>query len=439
LQIWLRVRVALESLEAFLKSLSLSASGMALSDNEIIGAIKTGLFHIVPRNPKLNPAGIDLRADRSLVLRPGQQKLVATIERVELSENFLGILHIRSSLAREGIVASLALVDPGFRGQLTVSLHNAGDRLVSLRKGERFIQLSLLRLGMPARHSYVGKYQNSGGVVKSRRRQWSGCAKWKTLYRVRGAKARIQAMKDTSRILDLKYKLQTIELLNLAKEQYTYRELSGILHLPETVLSRYVKGHVLPTAERAEEINRTLQKYMSLEKELHERIKFDDLGYFDNTGIINDTMLLERAVQQAVGKFAGKRVNKVMTAAVDGVPLATLLAHRLGTRLIVAKQSREVGVREFIEEFYVPPKTAIMKSLYVSKDAFKKGEGVLIADDIIDSGETQRAMMKVILKARAEVIGIYALIAIGNEWKSRIESVGNVPVEIGLSLVKMVA
>jgi purine operon repressor len=150
-------------------------------------------------------------------------------------------------------------------------------------------------------------------------------------------------------------------------------------------------------------------------------------------------MLLERAVQQAVGKFAGKRVNKVMTAAVDGVPLATLLAHRLGTRLIVAKQAREVGVREFIEEFYVPPKTAIMKSLYVSKDAFKKGEGVLIADDIIDSGETQRAMMKIILKARAEVIGIYALVAIGNEWKGRIESVGNVPVEIGLSLVKMVA
>ena len=242
-------------------------------------------------------------------------------------------------------------------------------------------------------------------------------------------------MKDTSRILDLKYKLQTIELLNLAKTQYTYRSLSGILHLPETVLSRYVKGHVLPTAERAEEINKTLQKYMSLDKELHERIHFDDLGYFDNTGIINDTMLLERAVQQAVGRFAGKRINKVMTAAVDGVPLATLLAHRLGKRLVVAKQAREIGVREFLEEFYVMP-PAIMKSLYVSKDAIKKGEGILIADDIIDSGETQRAMIRIALKAKAEVIGIYALVAIGNEWKSRIESVGNVPVEIGTTLVK---
>jgi dCTP deaminase len=144
---------------------------MALSDNEITSAIKTGQFHVDPGVARVNPAGIDLRLDRSLVLKPGQQTLVATVERVELSEQFLGILHIRSSLAREGIVASLALVDPGFRGQLTVSLYNAGDRLVSLRKGERFIQLSLLRLGMPATHSYVGKYQNSQGVVKSRRKK----------------------------------------------------------------------------------------------------------------------------------------------------------------------------------------------------------------------------------------------------------------------------
>ena len=144
---------------------------MALSDNEIIGAIKTGQFRILPGNVKLSPAGIDLRVDRSLVLKPGEHTLVATAERVELSEKFVGILHIRSSLAREGVVASLALVDPGFRGQLTVSLHNAGDRLVSLRKGERFIQLSLLRLGMPATHAYVGKYQNSRGVVKSRRKK----------------------------------------------------------------------------------------------------------------------------------------------------------------------------------------------------------------------------------------------------------------------------
>src|SRR2546422_2660973 len=175
-------------------------------------------------------------------------------------------------------------------------------------------------------------------------------------------------MKDTSRILDLKYKLMTSELVNLEKKRYTDRELKQMVYLPETLLSCYVKGHVLQTADRAEEINRTLQKYMSLERELQERIKFDDLGYFDNTAIINDTMLLERAVQHAVMRFAGRRITKVMTAAVDGVPLATLLAHRLGVGLILAKKNREVGVREFIEEVFVPAKTAMMMSLYVPRD-----------------------------------------------------------------------
>ena len=250
------------------------------------------------------------------------------------------------------------------------------------------------------------------------------------------AKVPIQEMKDTSRILDLKYKLMTIELLNLAKQRFTYRELSAMVHLPETVLSRYVKGHVLPTAQRAEEINKTLQRYMSLDKELLERIHFDDGGYFDNTAIIGDTLLMERAVQHAVGKFAGKRVTKIMTAAVDGIPLATLLAHRLGVGLLVAKKAREVGVREFIEEIFVPPKTAVVLSLFVLRDAIKKTDCVLIVDDIIDSGETQRAMMKIIQKAKAEVIGIYALVSIGSDWKARIESAGNVPVEVVTPVIK---
>ncbi len=144
---------------------------MALSNREIIAAIKTSELRILPQISRLNPAGVDLRVDRNLTLRPGQQALAASIERVELSKNILGILHIRSSLAREGLIASLALVDPGFRGQLTVSLYNAGDRQVRLRKGERFIQLSLLRLGEPATQGYGGRYQDSRGVVKSRRKK----------------------------------------------------------------------------------------------------------------------------------------------------------------------------------------------------------------------------------------------------------------------------
>jgi purine operon repressor len=239
-----------------------------------------------------------------------------------------------------------------------------------------------------------------------------------------------------SRISDLKYKLMTIELLNLAKNYYTYRELAQIIGLPETVLSRYVKGHVLPTIDRAQNINRTLQKIMRLEGEIQQRIRFDDSGYFDNTHLISDTLLLERAVQHAVNAFAGMRITKVLAAATDGIPLAALLAHRLGVGLVIAKKNREVGVREFIEEVYIPSKTAIMISLFVPRDALRKGDCVLIVDDVIDSGETQIALTRIVQKAKAEVTGMYALVGMGADWKSKIEAVTHCPVEIVLQIGK---
>ena len=143
---------------------------MSLSDSEIRDAQKAGDLIIDPFDEAgLNPAGYDLRLNAETELQPSECRLVATMERVELGGGLVGVLHIRSSLAREGILASLALVDPGFRGQLTISLFNSGKKTALLKAGERFVQLTLLRLGRHAAAKYNGRYQDSRGVVSSRR------------------------------------------------------------------------------------------------------------------------------------------------------------------------------------------------------------------------------------------------------------------------------
>jgi len=143
---------------------------MALSDTNIMKSIRDGLVNIDPfEDSSLGPAGYDLRADEEVILRPNEQKLAATFERVELSPSLLGILHLRSSFAREGIFASLALVDPGFRGQLTVSLLNMGRDEVKIDRGEPFLQLTLIKLSSGSSKSYEGRYQGSCGIVKSKR------------------------------------------------------------------------------------------------------------------------------------------------------------------------------------------------------------------------------------------------------------------------------
>jgi dCTP deaminase len=143
---------------------------MALSDSEIRDALNDKAVVIDPfSEASLNPAGYDLRLSADAVLEPLEHQLVATMENVELGADLVGILHIRSSLAREGILASLALVDPGFRGQLTISLFNSGRKTVRLKAGERFVQLTLLRLGRHPATKYKGRYQDSRGIVGSRR------------------------------------------------------------------------------------------------------------------------------------------------------------------------------------------------------------------------------------------------------------------------------
>jgi purine operon repressor len=232
---------------------------------------------------------------------------------------------------------------------------------------------------------------------------------------------------------DLKLRLMTIELLRTAKykRNITYRELASKTGLPVTVLSRYAKGHVLPNTTRAKQLWRVLTKLVGLETELRSRIKFDETGYFDNTEIVGDYNILQQAANHALANFAGKRVTKILTAAVDGIPLATMVANALGVNLILAKRNKEVGVKAFLDETYVLGKdSGVTVTLFIPRDAIKKRDSVLIVDDMIKSGETQEALGHLVKKAKAEISGVFSLVAVGDEWKERLKFGKDAPVEV---------
>jgi adenine phosphoribosyltransferase len=231
---------------------------------------------------------------------------------------------------------------------------------------------------------------------------------------------------------DLKLRLMTIELLRTAKykRNITYRELASKTGLPVTVLSRYAKGHVLPNTARAKQLWKVLTKLVGLETELRSRIKFDEDGYFDNTEIVGDFNILQQAANHALANFAGRRVTKVLSAAVDGIPLATMVANALGVNLVVAKRNKEVGVKAFLEETYILRGSGVTITLYIPKDAIKKRDSVLVVDDMIKTGETQAALITLVRKAKAEMSGLFSLIAVGDDWKKVLKLSGECPVEV---------
>jgi adenine/guanine phosphoribosyltransferase-like PRPP-binding protein len=229
---------------------------------------------------------------------------------------------------------------------------------------------------------------------------------------------------------NLKLRLMTIELLRTAKKQYTYRDLSSKTGLPVTVLSRYAKGHVLPNAERARLLWRTLTKMVGLQVELRRRIVFNNEGYFDNTDIVGDYNILRQAGHHALAIFAGRRVTKVLTSAVDGVPLATMVANSLGVNVVIAKLNKEIGVPAFIEETFALKDSGVTKTLYIPRDVVKRRDSVLIVDDMVKTGEEMVALVNMVHKAKAEVSGVYALIAVGDEWQKKMNLPKDCPVEV---------
>ena len=231
-----------------------------------------------------------------------------------------------------------------------------------------------------------------------------------------------------TRIRELRYRMMIIDMLRIACRIFSYKELSEKLGLSPPILSRYMRGHVLPSYSRARELYDRLVEMMGMRKMLERHIEFDEDGYFDNSVITSDISWIRLAANYAIHRFAGKRVTKVLTAATDGIPLATMIANFLDVNLIVAKKCREVGIKSFIEEIFVPRGSAITVSLFLPKDAIKRRDSVLIVDDVVRTGDTIRALVSLVDKNRKKsygkgkavgpsIAGIYVPIAVGDEWK----------------------
>ena len=75
-----------------------------------------------------------------------------------------------------------------------------------------------------------------------------------------------------TRVRELKYRMMITDLLKVASESHTYQELSDYLGLSPPILSRYMRGHVLPSYDRAQGLYEKLMEITDIKAELKKRI-----------------------------------------------------------------------------------------------------------------------------------------------------------------------
>jgi len=208
----------------------------------------------------------------------------------------------------------------------------------------------------------------------------------------------------------VKTRISSVELLATLKKSYSYRELSAVLGLSAPILSRYVRGHVLPSAARSEKFIATFRERL-LRKMILDSVRTSSDGSYDISAVVSNLGLLRQIAKVVYSQFSPVTVDRVVTMEVDGVPLASEVAGEFNVNLAVVRAERELGVEEFFEQKAVYSPSTV-KYLYLPKTAIKKGEHLLVVDDLVRSGKTIEALAGIAEKARARVVGVFAIASV---------------------------
>ncbi|HME19216.1 MAG TPA: phosphoribosyltransferase family protein [Nitrososphaerales archaeon] len=213
-----------------------------------------------------------------------------------------------------------------------------------------------------------------------------------------------------SRVSDVKTRISSVEVLATLKKSYSYKELSAILNLSAPILSRYVRGHVLPSAARSEKFIATFREKL-LKKMIMDEVRVTQDGSYDISAVVSNVGLLRQIAKVVYSEYSLVNVDKVVTIEVDGIPLAVEVAAEFNVNLAVVRDERDLGVEEFIEQKAVYNPSTI-KYLYLPRSAIKKGEHVLVIDDMVRSGITIEALAKIVEKAKAKIVGVFSIASV---------------------------
>ncbi len=194
------------------------------------------------------------------------------------------------------------------------------------------------------------------------------------------------------------------------KKSYSYKELSASLGLSAPILSRYVRGHVLPSAARSEKFIATFREKL-LRKMVVDQVRVTSDGSYDISAVVSNVGLLRQIAKVVYSEFNLVTVDRVVTVGVDGVPLAVEVAGEFNANIAVARSEKELGVEEFLEQKVVYSPSSV-KYLYLPRSSIKKGEHVLVVDDMVRSGTTIEALTRLTEKARAKIVGVFAIASV---------------------------
>jgi len=127
----------------------------------------------------------------------------------------------------------------------------------------------------------------------------------------------------------------------------------------------------------------------------------------DITPLLRDKEKFRKAVDLIASKFKSKKIDFILSVESRGFIFGAAVAYKLGVGLVPIRKKGKLPY----ETYSVTYDLEYGKdTLEIHRDAFRKGDKVLIVDDLLATGGTSRAVVELVEKMGGKVVGLAFLI-----------------------------
>jgi adenine phosphoribosyltransferase len=127
----------------------------------------------------------------------------------------------------------------------------------------------------------------------------------------------------------------------------------------------------------------------------------------DITTLLKDKGAFKHTVDLMTEKYRNKNIDKVVGIESRGFIFAGVVAYQLGCGLVLTRKPGKLPSDTISEEYELEYGTDLLE---VHTDAIKKGDRVVIVDDLLATGGTARAVAELIERLEGVIEGMEFLI-----------------------------
>lgn len=128
----------------------------------------------------------------------------------------------------------------------------------------------------------------------------------------------------------------------------------------------------------------------------HEGIMFRDI-----TTLLGDASAFRRSVDELVHPYSGSRINHVAGIEARGFILGGAMAHQLSCGFVPIRKKGKLPADTVSMEYELEYGTDVIE---IHKDALKPGQKVLLVDDLIATGGTAVAAVRLLRELGVEIV-----------------------------------